>query len=249
MNTQIPASAVHPSEFRRIYVWEIPVRFFHWLNALCILVLGVTGVLIAHPPALASAAEASFSYWFGVNRFVHFVAAYVFTANFALRIYWGFAGNTFADWRNFLPLRRAQFRQVLDVLRVDILQARDQPIMAVGHNAVAYFTYLVLFLGMAFQVVSGFAMYASMSTAWFPSLFAWAVPLCGGDYALREWHYIATWFFGLFTLIHVYLVAYHDYVEGHGVMSSMVGGWKFLHSDALRSSGKSWFTTRRPAKH
>jgi hypothetical protein len=31
-------------------------------------------------------------------------------------------------------------------------------------------------------------------------------------------------------------------------MSSMVGGWKFLHSDALRSSGKSWFTTRRPAK-
>jgi len=31
----------------------------------------------------------------------------------------------------------------------------------------------------------------------------------------------------------VYLVFYHDYVEGHGVMSSMVGGWKFLHKDAL----------------
>jgi len=25
----------------------------------------------------------------------------------------------------------------------------------------------------------------------------------------------------------VYLVFYHDYVEGRGTMSSMVGGWKF----------------------
>ena len=32
-------------------------------------------------------------------------------------------------------------------------------------------------------------------------------------------------------MVHVYLVFYHDYVEGHGVMSSMVGGWKFLPLD------------------
>jgi len=28
-------------------------------------------------------------------------------------------------------------------------------------------------------------------------------------------------------LIHVYLVFYHDYVEGRGTTSSMIGGWKF----------------------
>jgi Ni/Fe-hydrogenase 1 B-type cytochrome subunit len=39
------------------------------------------------------------------------------------------------------------------------------------------------------------------------------------------------WFFILVTLVHVYLVFYHDYVEGHGVMSSMVSGWKFLPLD------------------
>ena len=26
----------------------------------------------------------------------------------------------------------------------------------------------------------------------------------------------------------MYLVFYHDYVEARGVMSSMVGGWKFV---------------------
>ena len=34
-----------PHEFKRIYVWELPVRFYHWLNALCILVLTITGFI------------------------------------------------------------------------------------------------------------------------------------------------------------------------------------------------------------
>ncbi len=163
-----PAAAPTPV-FKRVYVWELPVRIYHWLNALCVLVLTVTGILIAHPPAFASATEASFSYWFGVNRFIHFTTAYVFFFNFAFRIYWGFVGNQFSDWRNFLPLRRAQFRQVGAVLRVDVLQATNKPIDAVGHNSLAYFTYFVMFLVFLFQVISGFAMYASMSKSWFPS--------------------------------------------------------------------------------
>jgi Ni/Fe-hydrogenase 1 B-type cytochrome subunit len=38
------------------------------------------------------------------------------------------------------------------------------------------------------------------------------------------------WFFPVFIIIHVYLVAYHDYVEGRGILSSMVGGWKFIEA-------------------
>ncbi len=41
----------------RVYVWEIPVRFYHWLNALCILVLCVTGYLIGQPLAIQRAWE------------------------------------------------------------------------------------------------------------------------------------------------------------------------------------------------
>jgi Ni/Fe-hydrogenase 1 B-type cytochrome subunit len=98
-----------------------------------------------------------------------------------------------------------------------------------------------MFLVFLFQVISGFAMYASMSKSWFPQLFRWAVPLFGGDFALRQWHYMAMWFFIVFTIVHVYLVFYHDYVEGHGVMSSMVGGWKFVRPDMLKGNGRSWF--------
>lgn len=241
-----PALPAPPHTFQRIYVWELPVRFYHWLNALCIVVLTVTGFVIADPPALTSASEASFSYWFGVNRFIHFTAAYVFVFNFAFRIYWGFVGNRYANWKNFLPLRRAQFREIGSVLRVDILQSRNRPLLAIGHNALAYFTYFAMFLIFLFQVASGFAMYAAMSNAWFPRLFVWMVPLFGGDAALHQWHHLATWFFIVFTLIHVYLVFYHDYVEGHGVLSSMAGGWKFLPINCPGTDGKSWHDTQRP---
>ena len=34
---------------RRVYVWQLPVRLYHWINALCILVLFLTGLYIATP--------------------------------------------------------------------------------------------------------------------------------------------------------------------------------------------------------
>ena len=35
-----------PLIFKRYYVWELPVRICHWVTALCILLLTITGFLI-----------------------------------------------------------------------------------------------------------------------------------------------------------------------------------------------------------
>jgi Ni/Fe-hydrogenase 1 B-type cytochrome subunit len=42
------------------------------------------------------------------------------------------------------------------------------------------------------------------------------------------------WVFVVFSLIHIYLVFYHDYVEGRGGTSSMVGGWKFIEKSETK---------------
>ena len=215
----------------RVYVWEIPVRFYHWLNALCLVVLCVTGYLIGAPLAIQKASEASFSYWFGTTRFIHFVAAYLFFFNFLFRIYWGFVGNRYANWKNFIPFRKKQWKEIKQVIAVDVLQADNQPIETIGHNAVAGFTYFLTFLAFLFQCITGFGLYAAMSKSWFPQLFAWIVPLMGGDFAVRQWHHAFMWFFILFALVHVYIVFYHDYVEGRGEISSMGGGWKFIEKE------------------
>lgn len=218
-------------KFKRIYVWQLPVRFYHWLNFLAIVVLCITGYLIGSPLAIQSGDEASFSYWFGTIRFIHFVAAFVFFFNFVFRIYWGFVGNEYASWKNFIPHKKSQFNEIIDVLRVDILQLKTKPLESIGHNALAGFTYFLSFLAFLFQSITGFGMYAAMSDSFLPKLFAWIVPLMGGDFAVRQWHHMMMWFFIIFGIVHVYLVFYHDYVEGRGVTSSMVGGWKFIEKE------------------
>ena len=216
---------------RRVYVWELPVRFFHWLNALAILVLCITGYLIGDPPAFMYGGEASQSYWFGTVRFVHFAAAYVFMFNLAFRLYWGFVGNRYARWKNFIPTTKKFFQEMWQVLRIDILLKKETEHMAVGHNQMAGFIYFFTFLATVVVAITGLGLYAAMSDWWFANLFAWVPAMAGGDFILREVHHLTMWFFILFTIVHVYLVLYHDYVEGRGEMSSMIGGWKFIEED------------------
>jgi Ni/Fe-hydrogenase 1 B-type cytochrome subunit len=222
---------MHNASISRIYVWQLPVRFYHWINALCIVSLSTTGYLIGSPFALQSASEASFGYWFGTVRLIHFITAFVFFFNFVFRIYWGFVGNKYSDWRNFIITKKEKWQEVKDVLAVDVLQTKVKPLESVGHNALAGLTYFVSFLAFLCQCITGFGLYAAMSHSWLPQMFAWVVPLLGGDFGVRHLHHVFMWFFIIFSIVHIYLVFYHDYVEGRGVTSSMVGGWKFIEKE------------------
>lgn len=218
--------------FDRVYIWEAPVRLYHWATAACMLVLIATGLLIGHPVAILTSGDASSSQWFGTVRFLHFSAAFVALFALVIRLYWMFAGNRYARWSNFLPvtpsLFKPQFRQALQVVKVDLFQVDVRPMHVKGHNAPAAWTYALFFALTLFQAVTGLGLYAPMSTWWLPQLFTWVVPLMGGDATVRLWHHAAAWIFILFVLIHLYLSLYHDYVEGTGEVSSMISGAKFV---------------------
>lgn len=223
-------------------VWELPVRIFHWLNVLAILVLIVTGFLIADPPALLSSAEATDLHTFGVIRFIHFTAAYVFFFVMILRVYWAFVGNRFARWRAFLPSKR-KWNNFKHVLRIDVLLQNDKihdvKNISIGHNSMAILSYLVMFFVAIVQICTGFALYADMSSWFLPKLFSWVIPLFGGDFIVRTIHHISTWIFIFFSLIHIYLVFYHDWLEGRGEVSSMFGGYKFVAKSRIKKGTKS----------
>lgn len=216
-------------------MWELPLRLYHWFNALCIVILCVTGFIIADPFAIVDATEATYSFWFGFVRLIHFVAGFAFFFNLLFRLYWSFAGNRFAKWSNFILHTKTQWKEFFEIVKVDILMLKTKPVESIGHNAVASFSYLILFLAGLLQAVTGFALYAQMSQALFPKLFSWIIPLFGGEFIVRDIHHFTTWVFILFTLIHVYLVLYHDYIERRGETSAMIGGWKFVREDRIHA--------------
>jgi Ni/Fe-hydrogenase 1 B-type cytochrome subunit len=232
------ASTKKDLTFKRVYVWELPVRIFHWANALCITVLAATGFVIANPPAIMSSTEASGQFWFGTVRYIHFATAYIFLGVMLLRIYWAFVGNRYASWRSFLPLTRKALQNIRHVLQIDILLGVDKEHrlgnIAIGHNAVAGASYVVLFFLALVQVATGFGLYEPMSAFFVADLFGWVIPLFGSDFTVRLIHHGVTWLMILFVIIHVYLVFYHDWLEGRGEVSSMFSGYKFVLTDRIK---------------
>jgi len=224
--------------FKRVLVWELPVRIFHWLNVLSLIVLTVTGFIIADPPAILSNTEATDLHSFGIVRFIHFVAAYVFFFIMIMRLYWAFVGNRFAHWKAFWPFSKKMWNNVIHVLKIDILlfneDEEDLSNISIGHNSVAVLSYLAMFFIALISIFTGFALYADLSEWWLPDLFSWVVPLFGGDFMVRTIHHIAMWAFILFAIVHVYLVFYHDWLEGRGEVSSMFGGYKFVRRKRIK---------------
>jgi len=221
-----------------MYVWELPVRFYHWINALCIVILCITGFIIANPLAIMSENEAVFTFWFGKIRLIHFIVAFIFLFNFMFRIYWGFVGNRYASWKNFIPYRQSQWKEIFDVIKVDILMIRKKPVESIGHNALASIIYFAMFLAFLLQCLTGFGLYAQMSHAFLPKMFVWVIPLFGGEMHVRFLHHLMMWFFIIFAIVHVYLVFYHDYIERRGITSSMIGGWKFIEEEVAAQEGE-----------
>ena len=71
-----------------------------------------------------------------------------------------------------------------------------------------------------------------------PRMFKWVVPLMGGEFSVRFWHHLFLWFFVTFTIVHVYLAFYHDYIEGRGTISSIVGGMEVRPGERSRKQVK-----------
>ena len=86
------------SELKVYRVWDAPTRWFHWINAVCVVALVVVGYLILNGRALEIPRTSSLKL-----KTIHTWVGYVFAANLLLRIVWGFVGNRYARWRAILP--------------------------------------------------------------------------------------------------------------------------------------------------
>ena len=227
-------------DFKKVYVWQYPVRIFHWVNALCIVVLCVTGFIIADPPAIMSGKAAAEQFWFGWVRMIHFIAAYLFIIVMILRVYWAFSSTTnkYASWRAFIPFfSRKGWAGIWHTVKYEVLLQRPKKSEAnseiVGHNAIAVTSYVVMFFVALVMIITGFALYTPNASWFLPKMFSWVPTWVGGDYNVRLIHHLCMWAFILFSIVHIYLVFFTDWVGGFGEASAMLSGFKFVPKEQI----------------
>lgn len=230
--------------YKRVYVWEMPVRIFHWANVGAIMVLAITGFIIGDPPAFMSQNEAWETFWFAKVKVTHFIAAYVFFGVMVMRFYWAFVGNEYAHWTSFVPLNRnfsinkKAIKNILHVLKYDVLLMKDKKHylsdISIGHNFMATSAYVAMFLVGLILVFTGFGLYSNMSNWWLPNLFSWVPSFLGGDFLTRQIHRVSMWLILLFIIIHIYLVLFHGWLHARGEVSAMISGFKFVRSERVK---------------
>ncbi len=216
-----------------VYVYEAPVRLWHWVNALCILVLGVSGYLIANPlPTLPG--EASDWFVMGYIRFAHFAAAYIFAFGFIGRIYWSFVGNRYSREIFHLNLFKGSYwKELLHEARWYAFMEKE-PKKYVGHNPLAaIFMVFVVVLGSLAMMLTGFALYAEQAGpgSWQDTLFGWLIPLVGQSQDVRMWHHWGLWVITLFVMIHIYAAVREDIMSRQSLVSTMISGWRMFKDD------------------
>jgi Ni/Fe-hydrogenase 1 B-type cytochrome subunit len=216
-----------------VYVYEAPVRIWHWVNALCITLLAVTGYFIANPlPTLPG--EASDHFLMGYMRFVHFASAYVFTVAFLGRLYWALVGNEHARELFKLPVFRPRFwKELMHEVRWYAFMEKE-PKKYIGHNPLAHvFMVVIITIGGIAMVFTGFALYSEQTGlgSWQDAWFGWLIPLAGQSQDVRLWHHWGMWVIVVFVMLHVYVAIREDIMSRQSLISTMVSGWRMFKDD------------------
>lgn len=211
-----------------VYVYEAPVRIWHWITALMMVILIGTGYFIGKP-FLQLPGQSPEMFLMGYVRFAHFAAAYIFTIGLIGRIYWAFVGNPHARQLFTPPLLDPDWwSEVFFELRWYFF-LEDRPKKYVGHNPLAMcMMFFVFFIGGLFMILSGFALYGEGAGDghWAHWLSGWVLPLLGGSQMVHSLHRLVMWLQVCFVLIHVYAGIREDIMSRQSIVSTMLNGWR-----------------------
>lgn len=207
-----------------VYVWQYALRLAHWGIVLSIAVLSVTGYYI-HDPFIIG--QIKYPFLMAEFRFVHEVFASAFIGFFLLRIYLFFAGDRWVRLKGMVPLRKEQWREMLEVQKFYAF-IRPTPVSKVGHNAIAAMSYLIIYSLVLVEIVTGLVMYNWLNkSAILNPLVGW-LPGMVSIQNLRLVHFCLMFVFVSFGIFHVHLCLIVSAAEKRGLMDSIFTGYKII---------------------
>lgn len=208
----------------KCYIWELPVRWSHWINVISIATLAVTGFFIGTPVSFGSSAS---DFTMGWIRFIHFTAAYAFTVSVLSRLIWSIIGNKYAGWREFFPFLTVAGRErMVKMLRYYMFVDKEVP-ESIGHNPVATTAYLALFLLYILMILTGFSLYAEHAPNGTMHKILEPMYALFSNQVMRLTHHASMWLIFGFIVNHIYSAWLMDIKQHGSEISSMFSGYKF----------------------
>jgi len=233
------------AELKPHAVWDVPTRWFHWINVLCIVGLAAVGLVILNAGALGASNAGKVAL-----KTLHTYIGYVFAVNLLWRLVWAFLGNRFARWREMLPGGRGYLQGLRSY--VTALRA-GRPEQYLGHNPLARLSVAALFLLLLIQALTGLVL--AGTDLFYPPIGHWIaqwvaapgtdpatlVPYSPDLYDKAAWdsmrvfrkpfavaHLYSFYALAVVVILHVAGVVVTELKEGGGIISAMFTGRKML---------------------
>ena len=236
------------NELKAYRVWDASIRWFHWINVLCVFGLIAVGVAILNDDALGLSTQGKI-----LLKTVHVLIGYVFAANLLWRLIWAFVGGPYARWRAILPGGRGYMGE----LRAYITDVKaGRPRQYLGHNPLGRIAVTVLLLLLLSQAVTGLVL--AGTDLFYPPVGSWIAgwvaapgvepatlqPYAKSTYDAAayadmrnfrkpfiEVHEIGFYLLLGLILIHVLAVVITELREGGTLISAMFTGKKILDQE------------------
>ena len=240
---------MHTEQFYEYRVWDLPTRLFHWINFTAVITLIFFGLVMLFKKDLGiTSTEAKIGL-----KVMHVTVGYIFVANLAIRIIWGFIGNRYARWKNVLP-SSGQMGRVQDY-KQSLKQGK--PLQYAGHNPLGQLAVAIIFLCLLVMTVTG--LIRAGTDIYYPpfgSIAAEYVAQPGVDPAslvpydksavdeekydaLKAFkkpfgtiHIYTSYFLMFMIIVHIAAVVRVEVKEGGSIVSAMFTGKKYLRDRA-----------------
>lgn len=200
-------------ELRRVYMYSVYERQWHWLQTAVILGLIFTGLVIHKPDTFSM-------FQFRLMVDIHNVLALILVINAFLALFYHLASG---EIQQYLPRPRGFFSQAIEQTRFyisGIFRGEEHPFEKTRNrklNPLQQLTYFgILNVLLPVQVITGALMWGMQRWPELGSAF-------GGLPVLAPIHTLASWLFATFIVAHVYLTTTgHQPLAG---IQAMIGGW------------------------
>jgi thiosulfate reductase cytochrome b subunit len=216
----------HQPELKKVYMYEVYERFWHWLQTIAIVLLLITGLIIHRPDLFG---WMSFRY----SVTVHNVMAVILVVNAALSLFYHLVSGRI---RQFIPHPYGFFDDAIVQAKFylkGIFKNEPHPFTKTPEkkmNPLQQATYIgILDILLPLQIITGILM-------WGAERYPRALEVLGGLPFLAPFHSLVAWTFAAFIVAHVYLTT-----TSHAPLASikaMVNGWEDveLHTEQHEQS-------------
>ncbi|PAS98239.1 MAG: hypothetical protein BSR46_12550 [Candidatus Dactylopiibacterium carminicum] len=200
---------------KRILLWDLPLRLFHWALLLC-----VAGALLSINLADDWADGLDWHLRFGLAAL----------SLLLFRLIWGFVGGSHARFGSFLPGPGRLFAFLRD--------ARQRALPSVGHNPLGALSVIAMLASLSFQAISG--LFISDGFMLEGPLYK-HVSESTADWLIRA-HLFNAWIIPVLIALHIAAIVFYRLFKKDDLLSPMITGRKTLprQFETQLSRGGHW---------